>query len=260
VKSILRRRPSPALVIALIALFISLSGVAYGVATGSIDSREIKQNTIRSGDVRNNEVRSRDLRNNEIRTRDLRNNEVRGVDIRNSTVQGREVALNTLTGDDIDESRLGKVPSATSADTAVQAASAASAQNSAAVDGMSVQRVFAKVPSGGSQVIFTSDYFALAASCQGAAALRLEGIAAAPVTNATAHSINQASLSNLSSTSNLAAVGGGLDLTNTGQDGSATAAVSTTDGRVSTIVIGSRNAPAFQGESVCAFRGTVTSG
>jgi hypothetical protein len=263
VKSILRRRPSPALVIALIALFISLSGVAYGVATGSIDSREIAQNTIRSGDVRNNEVRSRDLRNNEVRTRDLRNNEVRGVDIRNSTVQGREVALNTLTGDDIDESRLGKVPSATSADTAVQAASAASAasaQNSAAVDGMSVQKVFAKVPSGGSQVIFTSDYFLLVASCQGAAAMRLEGIAAAPVTNATVHSINQTSMSNLSSTSNLAAVVGGLDLTNTGQDGSATAAVSTTDGRVSTIVIGSRNAPAFQGESACAFRGTVTSG
>jgi hypothetical protein len=257
VKSILRRRPSPALVIALIALFISLSGVAYGVATGSIDSREIAQNTIRSGDVRNNEVRSRDLRNNEIRTRDLRNNEVRGVDIRNSTVQGREVALNTLSGDDIDESRLGKVPSATSADTAVEAATA---QNSAAVDGMSVQKVFAKVPSGGSQVIFTSDYFVLVASCQGAAALRLEGIAAAPVTNATAHSINQTSTSNLSSTSNLAAVVGGLDLTNTGQDGSATAAVSTTDSRVSTIVIASRNSPAFQGEPGCAFRGTVTSG
>jgi hypothetical protein len=29
---------------------------------------------------------------------------------------------------------------------------------------------------------------------------------------------------------------------------------------VSTIVIASRNSPAFQGESGCAFRGTVTSG
>jgi hypothetical protein len=104
------------MVIALIALFVSLSGVSYGVATGFIDSREIK----------NNEVRSRDIRNNEIRTRDLRNNQVRGIDIRNSSVQGRDIALNTVTGNDVNESTLGKVPSATSADTAGAAGSAGS--------------------------------------------------------------------------------------------------------------------------------------
>jgi hypothetical protein len=114
VKSFLSRRPSPALVISLIALFVSLSGVSYGVATGFIDSRELK----------NNQVRSVDLRNNDVRTRDLRNNEVRGRDIRNSTVQGGDVALNTLTGDDINESRLGKVPSAAAADTATTATTA----------------------------------------------------------------------------------------------------------------------------------------
>jgi hypothetical protein len=113
VKSFLRRRPSPALVISLIALFVSLSGVSYGVATGFIDSREIK----------NNQVRTKDLRNNDVRTRDLRNNEVRGIDIRNSTVRGSDVGLNSLTGDDINESRLGKVPSAAAADSATTAQS-----------------------------------------------------------------------------------------------------------------------------------------
>jgi hypothetical protein len=117
VQSLVRRRPSPALVISLIALFVSLSGVSYGVATGFIDSREIK----------NNEVRSLDIRNNEVRTRDLRNNEVRGLDIRNSTVRGRDVGLNALTGDDINESRLGKVPSAAAADSATSAQTAGSA-------------------------------------------------------------------------------------------------------------------------------------
>jgi hypothetical protein len=85
-------RPTPAMAVALIALFVSLGGVSYGVATGSIDSREIKNNTVRS--------------------RDLRNHEVRGRDIRNSTVRGPDVALNTLGGLDIDESKLGRVPSA----------------------------------------------------------------------------------------------------------------------------------------------------
>ena len=113
-KSILRRRPSPALLISMIALFVSLSGVSYGVATGFIDSREIK----------NNEIRSLDIRNNQVRTRDLRNNEVRGIDIRNSTVQGRDIALNTVTGEDIEEDTLRKVPSAGSADRASTAGSA----------------------------------------------------------------------------------------------------------------------------------------
>ena len=113
-KSFLRRRPSPAMIVALVALFVSLSGVSYGVATGFIDSREIK----------NNEVRSIDIRNNEVRTRDLRNNEVRGIDIRNSTVQGRDIALNTVTGDDVREDTLQKVPSALLADSATTATTA----------------------------------------------------------------------------------------------------------------------------------------
>ena len=115
-KSILRRRPSPALVIACIALFVSLSGVSYGVATGFIDSREIKNNTIRSKDVRNNT----------LRTFDIRNNQIRGFDIRNSSIQGRDVALNTLTGADISEQDLGQVPSAATAVTATSAATAGS--------------------------------------------------------------------------------------------------------------------------------------
>ena len=95
---LLHKRPSPALVIACLALFISLGGVSYGVATGFIDSREIKNNT--------------------IRTHAIRNNEVRGRDIRNSTIQGADVAFNTLKGADIEESSLGKVPSAAAADSA----------------------------------------------------------------------------------------------------------------------------------------------
>ena len=103
-----RRRPSPALLISCIALFVSLSGVSYGVATGFIDSREIK----------NNSITHRDVLNNTLRTFDIRNNEVRGFDIRNSSVQGRDVAFNTITGADVSESSLGQVPSAAQADTA----------------------------------------------------------------------------------------------------------------------------------------------
>jgi hypothetical protein len=77
-----RLRPTPAMAIALVALFCSLGGVSYGLATGSISSREIRNNTILSRDVRN------------------------------GAIQGRDVKGNSLTGSDVAESRLGTVPNA----------------------------------------------------------------------------------------------------------------------------------------------------
>jgi hypothetical protein len=85
------------MVVALIALFLSLGGVSYGVATGFIDSRELKNNTVSTKDLKNNDIRSGDVRSN------------------------------TLTGSDVNESRLGKVPSATSADSATSATNATTA-------------------------------------------------------------------------------------------------------------------------------------
>jgi hypothetical protein len=157
VKSILRRRPSPALVISMVALFVSLSGVSYGVATGFIDSREI----------RNNEIRSLDIRNNEVRTRDLRNNEVRGLDIRNSTVQGRDIALNTVTGEDVKEDTLQKVPSALLADTAATATSAGSVATLKIIP-------VTTVPAGAEPVALASHGpLTLSAECAGGALARL---------------------------------------------------------------------------------------
>ena len=78
------------MVVALIALFVSLGGVSFGAAV-VITGKSIKNNT--------------------VSTKDLKNNDIRGKDVRN----------NSLTGSDINESRLGQVFSATSADTAQNA-------------------------------------------------------------------------------------------------------------------------------------------
>ena len=84
--------------VAYLALFVALGGTSYGLASGSIGSREIRNNSVRTGDLRNNEVRSRD--------------------IRNRTIVGRDVLSNTLGGDQIDETELGEVPLATRAKSA----------------------------------------------------------------------------------------------------------------------------------------------
>jgi hypothetical protein len=163
-KSLLRRRPSPALIIALIALFVSLSGVSYGVATGFIDSREIK----------NNEIRSLDIRNNEIRTRDLRNNEVRGIDIRNSTVQSRDIAINAVRGEDVKEDTLAKVPSALLADSATNAANAASADSADSVGGVTMQRIAYQAAEGSAkQTIVNLGGLTITAECKMGPAMEL---------------------------------------------------------------------------------------
>ncbi len=101
-KRLLMRRPSPALGVAVMALFISLGGVSYGVATGSIDSREIKDNSIRGKDMRANSVTAR-----EIKKRSLD-----GTDIKLDRVGGNAVKEQSLDG-----SKIRKVPSAVAADT-----------------------------------------------------------------------------------------------------------------------------------------------
>lgn len=60
------RRPSPALVISCIALFVALGGVSYGVATGSIDGREIKNGSIRGVDVKNRSLTGNDVAGNRL--------------------------------------------------------------------------------------------------------------------------------------------------------------------------------------------------
>jgi hypothetical protein len=79
------RRPSPALVVALVALFVSLGGGAY--AALHITSRDIANNTIRS------------------------------IDVKNGSLTGKDVKNNSLGGTDVIESKLGKVRKAGNADT-----------------------------------------------------------------------------------------------------------------------------------------------
>src|SRR5215211_2412870 len=94
-KAMLSRRPSAAMVVALIALFAATGGVGYAAAT------------IDSGDILNNSIRSKDVLNRNLRA----------VDVKKES----------LGGGVIKESSLAKVPSAGSADTAQQAVNAQSA-------------------------------------------------------------------------------------------------------------------------------------
>jgi hypothetical protein len=95
VDSVRFQRPSPSMAVALLALFVALGGSSY--AALKVSGKQIVNNSVRSKDLRNNDVRSTDVRNN------------------------------GLTGADIDEARVGTVPSANTANSAATATSATNA-------------------------------------------------------------------------------------------------------------------------------------
>jgi hypothetical protein len=108
-KRLISYRPTPAFAVAIVALFVSLGGVSYGVATGSIDSREVKDKSLRG----------QDLRANTITAREIRSRSIDGTDIRVDRVGGNAVKEEVL-----ESGKIGKVPSAGSADTAASAGDA----------------------------------------------------------------------------------------------------------------------------------------
>jgi hypothetical protein len=107
VKNWTKARPSPAMVVALIALFVSLSGTAAALS-GS--------NTVYSDDIVDNEVKTPDLANLGVATSKLANTAVTNAKLGANAVGTGKVLDNNLTGADIDEATLGTVPRADKVD------------------------------------------------------------------------------------------------------------------------------------------------
>ena len=93
-------RPSPALVVACIALFVALSGFGYAA---------IK--------LPRNSVGTKQLRNGAVTGKKIAKNAVSGAKIAPDAVTGDKVADNSISGADVLESSLGRVPLATNANT-----------------------------------------------------------------------------------------------------------------------------------------------
>lgn len=141
-------RPSPALVIACIALFVAMGGVGYAAATGSIDGREIKNSSVTGKDIKNSSVVS--------------------GDVKNSTLTGSDVKPNSVKGSDVDESSLGKVASAGQADnatTATTAGTAGSANSAGSVGGLTLRKVAYRSSSATSTQIFNAGGLQINAAC-----------------------------------------------------------------------------------------------
>jgi hypothetical protein len=96
----LNRRPSPAMIVALVALFVALGGTGYAVTA-------LPKNSVGEKQIRKAAVTSQKIRANAVRSGDIANNTIIGRDVRAGALGPREIA----------ESKLGTVPRASIADT-----------------------------------------------------------------------------------------------------------------------------------------------
>jgi hypothetical protein len=238
----LLHRPSPAMVVALIALFVAVGGGAYAAVK---------------------------LPRNSVGTPQLKKNAVTGRKIKANAVSGSKVANDSLTGKDIRESSLGKVPSAvtadnaghaSSADRAATAVNATNASNADTVGGHQVKTFFIKGGSNtGPSTVLSVDGFVIKAGCNGTGnpvatvendsgvAAELKGV----VNNDTAPpTFTDLNTLNLDSSP--------INILGSYVHGSGRFTAARSDGVVLSVVYGFDNPTTFATELVCTVNGTAT--
>ena len=109
-----RHRPSPAMIVALLALFVALGGTAMAAFVVSSNS-QIGPNTIAGANPPSGSHSN--IMASSIKATDIMPGTLGTGRIADRNLQGVDLALNTLTGAEINESALGQVPSAANADT-----------------------------------------------------------------------------------------------------------------------------------------------
>jgi hypothetical protein len=102
-------RPSPALVISCVALFMALAGSAYAVGIGknTVRSPQIVDGTIRTVDVRDNAVNAAKIAPDSVGNEELAPDSVTTKEIAENGVESSDVAPDTLTAGDLGPASVG---------------------------------------------------------------------------------------------------------------------------------------------------------
>src|SRR4051794_674760 len=107
-RRILRRRPSPALVVATIALFLAAGGTTYALTlpANSVGSAQIQAGRVLNSKLAPGSVSNSKMGRNAVTFSKLASNQMTSAKIRNASLLGEDLAPNTVTGAQIDESSL----------------------------------------------------------------------------------------------------------------------------------------------------------
>ena len=107
-RRILRRRPSPALVVATIALFLAAGGTTYALTlpANSVGSAQIQAGRVLNSKLAPGSVSNSKMGRNAVTFSKLASNQMTAAKIRNASLLGEDLAPNTVTGAQIDEASL----------------------------------------------------------------------------------------------------------------------------------------------------------
>jgi hypothetical protein len=81
-------RPSPALVISLVALFVSLGGVGYAAVT--ITGKNVKNSSLTGKDVKNSSLTGSDVKNSSLSGSDVKNSSLATSDVKNGSLLAQD--------------------------------------------------------------------------------------------------------------------------------------------------------------------------
>lgn len=99
-------KPSPAMIVACVALFAGTSGVGY--AAGKVGSSQIKNNAVLSKHIKNGQVKQQDLRTSAVNSDKVADASLTGTDLAKDAVSGEHVKDGGLTGADVADGSIGK--------------------------------------------------------------------------------------------------------------------------------------------------------
>jgi hypothetical protein len=96
------RLPSPALVVAVIALVVATTGAAIALpGKNKVKSDDIAKNAIKSKQIKKGQVKTSDLANNAVKAANIAAGAVTGEKLAGDSVDGTKVANESLNADDI---------------------------------------------------------------------------------------------------------------------------------------------------------------
>jgi hypothetical protein len=107
-RRILRRRPSPALVVATIALFLAAGGTTYALTlpSNSVGSAQIQAGRVLNSKLHPGAVSNSKMGRGAVTFSKMASNQMTSEKIKNGSLLGDDLAANTVKGAQIDESSL----------------------------------------------------------------------------------------------------------------------------------------------------------
>lgn len=107
-RRILRRRPSPALVVATIALFLAAGGTTYALTlpANSVGSAQLQAGRVLNSKLHPGSVSNSKMGRGAVTFSKMASNQMTAAKIRNRSLLGEDLADNTVTGAQVDESSL----------------------------------------------------------------------------------------------------------------------------------------------------------